>query len=885
MWLGTLPPRASAGAFASAWDRRLGTPPEPWTVERMVRVPMEQLDAGSGFRRGSRPRGAAGCARAGLGSAKRAARVNWVVALAALRARGGTNGTVGRTRRHTTRGARGTGEVAKSIEAGKHDRHGRGGREDCDTPAAQTVLARELATEQAHVDRVYAELLKARRRASLIEADGLSRGRTDRTGDVRDEEITGLFERDALVYTAGRRQHTLDRQHEGLVFGRLDLDHEDSPAASRREVRYVGRLGVRDDDYEPLVIDWRAPAASPFYRATPVQPMGVLRRRVLRCRGEQVVGVEDDLLAQEAPDDLVILGDGALLAALTRSRTGRMRDIVATIQAHQDEAIRAPARGVTLITGGPGTGKTVVALHRAAYLLYADRRRFESGGILVVGPSAAYTAYIERVLPSLGEESVTLRSLGDVLDVITATRNDAPRAATIKGSLRIRRVLARAARDDIPGAPRELRAMVRGQAVRLRAPELSRARAQVLRRHPRNSSRPAMLATLAQLAWRQVRPARPDAGQAEEFASTFEDHRDVEEFLDRWWRPVDPREVLLWLADTERTQKYAVGVLDEDDADALAASMGAALTSGTWSVADVALIDDLSPRLGLVPEVARERGFYQIEEIDEAYESAVASGQLRGERETVTHPALRRSAQRAPVDAHEARERLLRGRIEAPAEYAHVLVDEAQDLSPMQWRMVGRRSRWASWTVVGDAAQSSWPEQAEAAQARDEAFGRHPRQQFHMDTNYRNAREIFEHASVVIRAAMPDADIPHAVRETGVEPVDRPIAGEAVDRELTVAATQLADEVEGAVALITPTRWARIAARWHESLPARLGQRVEVVDPLSTKGLEYDATIVLDPDQIVAEFPGGPRILYVVLTRAAHRMHVLRPENPQAERY
>ena len=306
-------------------------------------------------------------------------------------------------------------------------------------------VAREIEFEQAHVDRVYAELAKASLRANDVEADGMARGRTMRTGDIRDEEITGLFERDALVYAAAKRRAAIEKQYEGLVFGRLDLGDMDTPAADR-DIRHIGRLGVRDDDYEPLVIDWRAPAAAAFYRATPVDPMGVLRRRVLRCSGATVIGAEDDLMVPEAPEDLVVLGDGALIAALTRSRGRQMRDIVATIQRHQDEAIRAPSRGVTEITGGPGTGKTVVALHRAAYLLYSERRRFESGGILVVGPSSAYTAYIERVLPSLGEDSVSLRALGDLVDGVTATRLDQPEVAAIKGSLRIRRLLSRALR-------------------------------------------------------------------------------------------------------------------------------------------------------------------------------------------------------------------------------------------------------------------------------------------------------------------------------------------------------------------------------------------------------------------------------------------------------
>ena len=254
-------------------------------------------------------------------------------------------------------------------------------------------LAREIAVEQAHVDRVHQELEKAGLRADSVQAEGLARTQFGRQVEIGDAEGAGLFERDALMFHAARRRTALDTQYEGLVFGRLDIDHamlraapveangnghrppSDSNgsaggAGGDREVRYIGRLGVRDDDYEPLVIDWRAPAASAFYRATPTQPMGVLRRRVLRSRGTTVIGIEDDLMVPEAPDDLVVVGDGALMAALTRSRGGVMRDIVATNQAHQDEAIRASASGITEITGGPGTGKTVVALHRAAYLLY-----------------------------------------------------------------------------------------------------------------------------------------------------------------------------------------------------------------------------------------------------------------------------------------------------------------------------------------------------------------------------------------------------------------------------------------------------------------------------------------------------------------------------------
>ncbi|HET7477829.1 MAG TPA: AAA family ATPase [Dermatophilaceae bacterium] len=715
-------------------------------------------------------------------------------------------------------------------------------------------IASEIASEQAHVDRVYAELAKVSDRIALVEAEGLARGRTDRTGDVRDEEASGLFERDALVFNATKRRATLDNQYEGLVFGRLDLQ-----ADQEREVRYVGRLGVRDDDYEPLVIDWRAPAASAFYRATPVEPMGVLRRRVLRCKGADVVGVEDDLMVAVPPEDLVVVGDGALMAALTRARGDRMRDIVATIQRHQDEAIRAPARGVTEITGGPGTGKTVVALHRAAYLLYSERRRFESGGILVVGPSASYTAYIERVLPSLGEETVTLRSLGDVVQGLTATRLDPPEVAALKGTTRIRRVLSRAAADAVPDAPTQFRAFVAGRAVRLDSAALDQVRARALRHHQRNQARDTVVQLLAEAAWSS---GSVGTGDRAEFVSRFQDHLDVEAFLQAWWPPLDAREVLLWLADHERVRRYAAGVFSSAEADMLAASMSAALDLGSWSVADAALVDDLVARLGLPrEEPAEERGFYQVEELDDVSQYGVSAVGGR------TADVVPLQAELAPTTA---RERLLAGGLDTAQEYAHVLIDEAQDISPMQWRMIGRRGRWASWTVVGDAAQASWADLAEAGAAREQAFAGAPLQRFHMGTNYRNAREIFDHAAAVIRAEVPDADIPDAVRETGVDPVIRTVPASAAVDAVTQSVEDLLDQVEGSIAVIGTATWTQALAG-----VAGLSSRVQLTTPMATKGLEYDATVVVDPDRIVAESPGGVRVLYVALTRAAHRMTVV----------
>ena len=276
---------------------------------------------------------------------------------------------------------------------------------------SEELLAREIAGEQEFVDRVYVQLEKSAQAAQQLAREGYERGRLGHEG--------GLVERDAMVFQAAKRIAQLDAAHEGLVFGRLDVRPELSS-----EPRYVGRIGLRDDNHDSLLIDWRAPAAAVFYQATAASPQDVVRRRVLRCVGPTVTAVEDELLDDSVETDLPIVGEGALMAQLSRARDRTMHSIVATIQAEQDRAIRAPGKGVVTISGGPGTGKTVVALHRAAYLLYSDRRRYEGGGVLVVGPSGVFMRYIERVLPSLGETAVALRSLGEVVDGVRATRHD-----------------------------------------------------------------------------------------------------------------------------------------------------------------------------------------------------------------------------------------------------------------------------------------------------------------------------------------------------------------------------------------------------------------------------------------------------------------------------
>ncbi|MEU8226525.1 UvrD-helicase domain-containing protein [Kribbella sp. NPDC048915] len=712
-----------------------------------------------------------------------------------------------------------------------------------------TVERAELAAEQEHVDRVYDRVEEAARSASRIAVEGHQRGQAQNVGHVREEEQTGLYERDVLVYAAARRIAELDAEHEGLVFGRLDSDQGDDqpPAATAADLEklYIGRIGVRDEEYEPLVIDWRAPAAEPFYRATPTDRQRVVRRRVLRNKGARIVGIEDDLLAPErAPQDLPVMGEGALMASLSRARGHTMRDIVATIQAEQDEAIRAPARGVTVIGGGPGTGKTVVALHRAAYLLYSDRRRFERGGVLVVGPSAAFMAYIERVLPSLGENTVSLRAIGELVDGVKATAVDSAAAAAIKGSLRMRGVLARAARDRVPNAPTTLRVFIGGATVELDAHQLDNVRRNALRRTPRNraaaEARKELIAALWQRFPEDLRTG--PLGDREAFGDRVTDTPAFRTFFSQWWPVLTPETVLRWLGDPRRLQRWARNDLTPVEVETLAEAIR---TTDEFTVADVALLDELSTFLGVPPVT---------ENTDEEFDWL--EGLSDGVNEVLTSSERRARA----IAAREAEE---------PEEYAHVLVDEAQDLSPMQWRMVTRRGPQASWTIVGDPAQSSWPDPDEARAAMDSMLSHLQRHAFRLSTNYRNSAEIYSFAGEVIRQSIPDADLPNAVRSTGVEPEHRIFDAGKVAEAAGDAAGELLELVEGTVGVIAPPAL-RPAV---DPVLAELNDpRVVAVNPLDSKGLEYDAVVVVEPDRIVSDTLGGVRALYVVLTRATQRL-------------
>jgi hypothetical protein len=569
--------------------------------------------------------------------------------------------------------------------------------------------------------------------------------------------------------------------------------------------------------------------------------------------------VEDDLLDADAGDGLPVIGEGALIAQLSRARDRSMHSIVATIQAEQDKAIRAPAKGVVEISGGPGTGKTVVALHRAAYLLYTDRARYERGGVLVVGPSGVFMRYIERVLPSLGETAVALRSLGEVVDGISAFRHDAPDVADAKGAARMAELMRRTARQAVPGAPHEFRVFYRDDTLVLSSRELGRLRRQLLSQGRRNKQIGRVASTLVDALWRQVRGERALERGREEFVDTMLGDDAFLTFVHDWWPPLDATEVLRWLRDPEFLARVGEGVLSAADLEPLSRPDA---WSAEFSVEDVPLIDELRYQIGDAPAKDSE---------DEPDPLAHLVDANMPELTTITEREFTgpRTANRTEDDT-----------------YAHVLVDEAQDLTPMQWRMVGRRGPVATWTVVGDPAQSSWPHPEEAAVAREEALfgdpslvtraGR-PRHRFHMNTNYRNSAEIYRFAAAYAERVGLSADLPDAVRSTGVDPVE--VTVDVLEDGVRECVGELLGVVDGTVGIVVPAaRQSQVSswvASWPEVDDALAGgddARLVVLTGLETKGLEFDAIVVVQPEEIERESVTGRATLYVVLTRATQRL-------------
>ncbi|WP_192580366.1 AAA family ATPase [Micromonospora sp. ALFpr18c] len=706
-------------------------------------------------------------------------------------------------------------------------------------------------------------------------------------------------QRDSSVAMYADQVEQFSAVENGLCFGRLDGDDD-----SRR---YIGRIGIFDTsgDYDPLLMDWRAPAARPFYLATAANPQGVRRRRHLRTRQRKVTGLNDEVLdidtaSPGAHEELT--GEASLLAALNAGRTGRMRDIVETIQAEQDGIIRADLPGVMVVQGGPGTGKTAVALHRAAYLLYTHRRELSSRGVLLVGPNATFLRYISQVLPTLAETGVLLRTQGDLFPGVSAQRTEPAATAALKGRAVLAEVLASAVRDRqwVPDEPLEIE--VEREALTL-DPETVRAARDRVRRteRPHNLARALFDVEIVHALADQVAErigADPlggdnllDEADRAEIRRELRDEPEVKATLDRLWPVLTPQRLLADLyADPDRIAA-AAPMLTDDERALLHREPGG------WTPADVPLLDEAAELLGederaaaarrdRIRRMEREyaegvleiaRGSRSIDVEDEA-----EGGEILGVTDLIDADRL--------LERQEEADRLTtaqRAAADRKWAFGHVIVDEAQELSPMAWRLLMRRCPSRSMTIVGDVAQTG---ALSGTPSWAEALAPYVAQRWRLTeltVSYRTPAEIMAVAADVLAEIDPGLRPPRSVRESGVPPWDRAVPDGQLAAELVAAATrEAAGLAEGRLGVIVPAgRVDELGAALTAALPeAAVGEhpelesRVVVLTVAQAKGLEFDSVLVVDPDRMVAESPRGRSDLYVALTRATQRLGILRPQ-------
>jgi DNA helicase IV len=692
-----------------------------------------------------------------------------------------------------------------------------------------------------------------------------------------------------------------DAVQSGLCFGRLDF--------SDGGRYHIGRIGIHSDadgDYEPLLLDWRAPAARPFYVATAVSPGGVSRRRHIRTHGRTVVKLDDDVLDLEAAARSgapTLAGEAALLAAVSAHRTGRMRDIVETIQAEQDQAIRAGLGGVLVVQGGPGTGKTAVALHRAAYLLYTYREQLSRRGILIVGPNATFLQYISQVLPSLAETGVLLATFGDLYPGVPAHSAESPAVAEVKGRRAMVEILENAVRDRerVPGEPIEVDVDSYTLRITPEACEAARERARRSGR-PHNLAREVFVHGVFDSLVEQVAErigldpywndplgggdalSDPQLLNAADLADIREDlvaSPAVHKVLAELWPVLTPQRLLSDLYASAEALASAAPDLTEAERGSLRRDRD------TWTPSDVPLLDEAAELLGEDDEAARVRAAllrrarleyaqgvldisagsksFDLEDEFEGYIpdiSAVMDAEALAERYTdVEHLS---TAARAAADRRWA--------------YGHVIVDEAQELSPMAWRLLMRRCPSRSLTVVGDLAQAG---SLSAARSWSDIFEPYVADRWRLaelTVSYRTPAEILAVAARLLPGIDPAIEPPRAVRSSGFEPLEE---SGGLERLAELVAKEAGAVGEGRLAVIAPAARQAELAQAMPDLAAGASPDLELPAVLLTvhqaKGLEFDTVIAVDPDGILAESPRGASDLYVTLTRATQRLAIFHP--------
>lgn len=725
---------------------------------------------------------------------------------------------------------------------------------------SSATTERQFAIEQAHLDKVYERLDELRSAAATRLSRAIS------------EPIAGtpgsLTERDALVALHGRRVKELDSVDERLCFGRLDLIDGDT--------RYVGRVGISDVKQNPLVMDWRAEAAAPFYRATAAEPAGVVRRRNLATGNRRVTGIDDDVLIIDALTDETretVTGNDSLLTALDSARTCHMRDIVSTIQAEQDVIIRSDSRGVLVVQGGPGTGKTVVALHRVAYLLYDQRDRIARSGALVIGPNEAFLSYIDKVLPALGETGVVLQSLSTLYPGIRTTLHDNNEVAALKGDAEMAAVVANAVRlrQRVPAAPIELR--INGTLLLLTPRDVTAAmrRARDTRK-PYNRARTTFVKDLlnrlaTQLADKLRLNVDPETISA--LVGDLRDEVDVRREINLCWMPRSPEQLIDELLSRPEILAAAAPHLSPTQRAVLIRERGS-----QWTVSDLPLLDEAAELLG-EPEIAAAHSESAASERarDLAMVRATLADAGSAAKMISAEQYLDRFSEQGPVISLSER-----AADDRTWTYGHVVVDEAQELTPMQWRTIMRKIPSKSMTIVGDPAQRSAPGSAPSWAAALEPFVQDRWRLTQLTINYRTPQAIMESAARVLHLGGGEQQTPQSVRpgRWPVEVVVNPDVTELLD--VTMARDgELIDL--GTIAIICPESLNDVVDQAITEFQTRdesatTGLSFTRHDMLSVKGLEFDGVIIINPDEALANAVNPIHDLYVAMTRPTQRLTI-----------